>query len=64
MRFNRKHKELWHSWFAWYPVRLHNGKNKPDTIVWLEWTQRRRYFDDVSKGATGELTWEYILMDK
>lgn len=29
-------QKLWHDWFAWYPVRIH------DEIVWLETIQRRR----------------------
>ncbi len=30
----------WHSWFAWYPVRLSFDQN--DSRVWWEWIERKK----------------------
>jgi hypothetical protein len=33
-----KRRETWHSWFAWYPVRLEGPNGR---IAWLEWIEHR-----------------------
>lgn len=30
----------WHPWFAWYPVRVHDGR----AVAWLEWVERKVEF--------------------
>lgn len=56
MRFkiiSKKGKRLWHSWFAWRPVKVGGW-----TWVWLEWVSRRR----LSGGNhMGPPRWEYRL---
>jgi hypothetical protein len=37
-----KSKEVWHKWFAWYPVTLLNTHTK----VWLEFVLRRSFIND------------------
>lgn len=49
-------KHLWHTWFAWYPVRV--GRND---CRWLETVHRKgtkqNYYDQ--DGETSYWTWEY-----
>ncbi len=59
MRFNcgptwedfRAARELWHPWFAWYPVRI--GQH----CYWLETVQRRGAFS--ANFGEDLWTWEY-----
>ncbi|MCD4661794.1 hypothetical protein [Agrobacterium sp.] len=37
-------REEWSAWFAWYPVRSDRGFGN---AVWLEWVERRVWYDHV-----------------
>ena len=42
-------RKLWHSWFAWYPVRVPcRGKMSGMTLVWGETIMRRMLHKDYS----------------
>lgn len=39
LRLESRQKDgKWHRWFAWRPVLAMHGEN---TLVWLEWVERR-----------------------
>jgi hypothetical protein len=46
------HREEWHRWFAWHPVKAGGG------LVWLEWIERRRCY------AVIDEWWEVRLPDR
>lgn len=51
--FRKKERlEKWHLWFAWHPVRLHEGDCR-----WLEFVERKGSF--ASFYDTCEWNWEY-----
>lgn len=35
MRWDMRKRQVWHRWFAWYPVEVDNY------IVWLQYAERR-----------------------
>ncbi len=42
MTFEESHQDVWHAWFAWYPIRLKLcGAAAPAPTVWLENIERR-----------------------
>lgn len=42
MRWSDKDKTEWHSWFAWYPKSITNGKTSETVTVWLEYMARKQ----------------------
>lgn len=40
-KHNDTNRRLWHSWFAWYPIKIRN------TRYWLETIYRRRLVNDL-----------------
>lgn len=61
MRFNCSTKvdrnKSWHTWFAWYPVRIDQV-----TCVWLERVERRGQLEYLYDG-TEYWEYEYRLID-
>lgn len=62
---NTRHRRLhwWHTWFAWYPVRVPtNGRMSKMTRVWLESICRKgKYYYDYEGG--GWWMWQYKFME-
>lgn len=59
MRFRLKENDQifeWHSWFAWKPIFSFDYEQQIETVIWLEYCQRRFLPD----GEDGE--WEYRAM--
>jgi hypothetical protein len=57
-----RRKKWWHTWFAWYPVRVPNEVTSK-TVVWLEKIERKgkiKYFYD--EGQYWQ--WEYKLKNE
>ena len=48
------HKENWHPWFAWYPVRVYND-DATDHRVWLETIERKH------NGSAEHGAWAYRM---
>lgn len=49
LRTKRLLREQWHTWFAWYPVQLMDGRR-----AWLQYVRRKRHWH------IGRLVkWEY-----
>ena len=42
-RYNLYLENQWHSWFAWYPVRITDGKMSYRVIAWLETIERKKH---------------------
>jgi hypothetical protein len=36
----RQQLESWHPWYAWYPVRLDDGR-----LAWFEWVLRKQCYE-------------------
>ncbi len=49
-----RRNRLWHTWFAWRPVRLNSG-----TMVWLERVERRGGFDHRKNRPLGRVPWRW-----
>ena len=47
-------KEKWHSWFAWFPVRV-----GPHDCRWLEWIERKGKHHYSYSTQSGWWTWNY-----
>lgn len=52
-------KTQWHSWFAWYPVKINNS------IFFLEYVERKGKIDQLHKDILGDIVyrWEYRSID-
>ncbi len=58
-------KLQWHTWFAWFPVRVPTkGRMSQQHRVWLQTIKRRgyisRYYTDF--GPRSYMNWEYSLI--
>lgn len=53
-RRKRKNKEVWHKWFAWYPVTI------GDSIVWLQTVMRKgAYWEACDPFNCGDYGYDY-----
>ncbi len=61
MKFMIKDKEIWHKWFAWYPVKIKN------VWVWREKIERKLVFNCgcvLALGDFGGWNYEYRFLEK